>query len=185
MVAGLGVGCAVATPRPASERPGNWAQPVAAARLTNLFLVAPGLYRSAQPTAEGFAEAERLGIRTVINLREGDTDTSGLSRTDLFERRIPMQPWDVDDKHVVAFLRLVGQRGYGPFLVHCQHGSDRTGVMCAMYRVVVEGWSKANAIDEMEHGGFGFHSIWTNIPDYVRNVDIEKIRQAVEGGKER
>ncbi|WP_282598360.1 tyrosine-protein phosphatase, partial [Pseudomonas chlororaphis] len=43
----------------------------------------------------------------------------------------------------------------GPVLMHCKHGSDRTGLMSAMYRVVVQGWSKEEALNEMTGGGFG------------------------------
>lgn len=40
-----------------------------------------------------------------------------------------------------------------------RHGSDRTGTMCALYRIAVQGWSKEDAIREMTAGGFGFHRI--------------------------
>jgi protein tyrosine/serine phosphatase len=36
-----------------------------------------------------------------------------------------------------------------PVLVHCIGGSDRTGIMIALYRVQFEGWSKAAAKREM------------------------------------
>ncbi|HEX7917405.1 hypothetical protein [Rudaea sp.] len=51
-------------------------------------------------------------------------------------------------------------------LIHCWHGADRTGVVCAAYRMVVQGWSKADARAEMFDGGFGYHAVWRNIPAY-------------------
>ena len=48
-------------------------------------------------------------------------------------------------------------RSCGPFFVHCQHGSDRTGVCIAAYRIVVQGWTKQDAIREMTGGNYGFH----------------------------
>jgi len=41
-----------------------------------------------------------------------------------------------------------------PTLVHCLHGNDRTGVLCAFYRVLVQGWSRARAWDEAILQGF-------------------------------
>ena len=35
----------------------------------------------------------------------------------------------------------------------------------------------------MTRGGFGFHAIWENLEDYVRELDIEKIKIAGPDGK--
>jgi protein tyrosine/serine phosphatase len=64
-------------------------------------------------------------------------------------------------------------------LVHCRRGADRTGVMLAIYRVVVEGWTKADAIDEMTRGGYGFRPVWQNLVRYVEELDVEAIRVQV------
>ena len=42
-------------------------------------------------------------------------------------------------KDVVRFLKIVTDPESGSVLVHCLHGADRTGTMCALYRVAVEG----------------------------------------------
>ena len=62
-------------------------------------------------------------------------------------------------------------------LVHCWHGADRTGMMCAVYRLAVEGWTKEEAIEELTEGGYGFHSVWKNIVPYVRDLDVERLRE--------
>ena len=67
----------------------------------------------------------------------------------------------------------------GPYLVHCQHGADRTGTMVAMYRMVIQGWSREKAVDELVNGGYGFHPMWKNILEYLQNVNVEKIQSAV------
>ena len=66
-----------------------------------------------------------------------------------------------------------------PVLVHCQHGADRTGSMIAVYRVIVQGWSKDDAIREMKEGGYGFHRIWGNLPEWIENLDIDGVRREV------
>jgi len=61
--------------------------------------------------------------------------------------------------------------------VHCQQGADRTGLMCAIYRVAVCGWSKEQAAKEMTDGGFGFHAVWIGIVPFLNALDIEKLRK--------
>ncbi|MBN2210712.1 MAG: dual specificity protein phosphatase family protein, partial [Sedimentisphaerales bacterium] len=79
-------------------------------------------------------------------------------------------------KEVVRFLEIVSDPERQPVLVHCQHGADRTGTMCAMYRIVIEGWPKEEALREMTLGGFGFHEVWDNLPDWINELDIESIK---------
>jgi hypothetical protein len=40
--------------------------------------------------------------------------------------------------------------------------------MCAMYRILREGWTVGDAIDEMKKGEYGYHSIWSNLPRFIR-----------------
>ena len=67
----------------------------------------------------------------------------------------------------------------GPVLIHCWHGSDRTGLVSALYRIVSQGWSKEDAIDELMHGGYGHHSLYKNIPEFIRHADVEEIKRQV------
>ena len=87
-----------------------------------------------------------------------------------------MTPLNVEDKDVVRFLRIVTDRSLTPVFVHCQHWADRTGTMCAIYRIAVQSWSRENAIEEMTKGSFGFHSIWQSLPGYIRNIDVQTIK---------
>ena len=88
-----------------------------------------------------------------------------------------MLPIDPDIEDVIRFLEIVSDSNNTPVFVHCQYGADRTGVMCAIYRIAVQGWSKEDAIEEMTKGGFGFHSLWSNLAKYIEKLDIEEIRQ--------
>ena len=80
-------------------------------------------------------------------------------------------------KIAVAFLQIVADPNRAPLLVHCQHGADRTGLMSALYRVAVQGWTKEEALREMTEGGFGFHKIWKNLPVWLERLDIEAIKK--------
>lgn len=162
---------------PASKaRPANWAVKLDRPGLPNLYKLNDGLYRGAQPTAEGIRELEKLGVKTIICLRANHPDKDILGDAKIAVEDIPMKTWDPKDEQVVRFLRIVADKNRRPVFVHCQHGADRTGTMCAAYRVAIDGWTKRQAIDEMTQGGFNFHSVWTNLPTFIKNLDVEKIK---------
>ena len=163
-----------------AERPAKWAQPVPGTSVKNLNRVTPQLYRSAQPDAAGMRELEKLGVLTVIDLRDLNDDKDEARGTKLRLRREKMDAWHIEDEDIVRVLAMLRRKKDGPFLVHCHHGSDRTGVVCAMFRIVEQGWSREEAIRELKDGGFGFHKTWVNIPRYLGKVDVEKIRRAVD-----
>ena len=162
---------------PARIRPDNWAQPVNLAGVPNLFKVSDDLYRSAQPDTQGMKNLKQLGIKTVVNLRSFHTDQDELENTGLLREHIYMVAWHPEKEEAVRFLKIVSDSARTPVLVHCQHGSDRTGAMCAVYRVAVQGWSKEEAIAEITGGGFGFHQIFANLPIWIRVMDMGQIRK--------
>jgi protein tyrosine phosphatase (PTP) superfamily phosphohydrolase (DUF442 family) len=155
----------------------DWAAEINLPGVPNLHKVSVDLYRGAQPSKEGFKELEKLGIKTVINLRAFHSDRDKIKGTKLNYEHINMTAWHPENEDVMRFLRIVTDANLTPIFVHCQHGADRTGTMCAIYRVAMQGWSKDEAIEEMTKGGFGFHSVFKNLPDYINRLDIDKIKQ--------
>jgi len=160
-------------------RPPEWAQPLPLEGVPNLHRVSDSLYRSAQPTAQGMKNLEKLGIRKVINLRAFHSDRDELAGTRILNEELSVKTWHIEDEDVVRVLRLVKDPAGGPYLIHCLHGADRTGTMVAMYRMVVQGWRREQAIDELVNGGYGFHPLWKNILSYLQEVDVGRIRQEV------
>jgi protein tyrosine/serine phosphatase len=159
------------------QRPSKWAEPIKIDGVPNLHKVSNDLYRSAQPTAEGFINLKKLGIKTVVNLRTFHTDSTLLQDTGLEYEHIYMKSWHAEEEDAVKFLKVVTDSKRMPVLVHCQHGADRTGAMCAVYRIAVQGWTKEEAIKEMTEGGFGFHEVWANLPEWIKKLDVEKIKK--------
>jgi len=177
----LSVGCMLAGAVLAGEtptnRPASWARPVTLEGVPNLHQVCSNLYRSAQPTAQGMRNLEKKGVATVVNLRSFHSDRDELQGTRLAFEHLTMKAWHPERHEVVRFLRIVADPKRTPVLVHCQHGADRTGTLCAMYRVAVQGWTKEEAVREMTLGGFGFHEVWQNLPAWIADLDIESIRR--------
>ena len=163
-----------------SGRPENWAVPIELSGVGNLHKINENLYRSEQPTSEGMKNLkEIIGIKTVINLRAFHSDADETCGTGLLNEELSVKAWHIEDEDVIRVLKLIRKKEDGPFLIHCQYGGDRTGLMFAMYRIVEQEWSKDEAIKEMVEGGYGFHPTWANIIKYIRNVDVKKIRIAV------
>jgi len=154
----------------------KWATPIEKPGLPNLHEVSDRLYRGAQPTAEGMEQLKAMGVRTVISLRKFHSDRDEIGDTGLAYEHIYFNPLHPEDKEVVRFLQIVTDERRTPAFVHCQHGADRTGTMCALYRIVVQGWSRGEAIREMTDGPFGHHeAIFGNLRNYIRELDIDAI----------
>jgi protein tyrosine phosphatase (PTP) superfamily phosphohydrolase (DUF442 family) len=160
-----------------TNRPVSWARPVMLDGVPNLHQVSTDLYRSAQPSAQGMRNLKQKGIATVVNLRSFHSDRDEIGETGLAYEHIYMKAWHPERKEIVRFLQIVTDSKRTPVLVHCQHGADRTGTMCALYRVAVQGWTKEEAVREMTEGGYGFHEVWQNLPDWIAQLDIESIRR--------
>jgi len=163
-----------------SNRPMSWATSMQSEGFVNIYKITDYLYRSEQPTAEGMKNLERLGIKTIINLSVYDSDSDEIKGTGLHVEELSVKPWHIEDEDVVRILRIIRKRENGPFLIHCWKGSDRVGVMIAMFRIIEQGWTKEEAIHEMVEGGYGYNRAWINILQYVKRVDVEKIRKELE-----
>ena len=134
----------------------RWAEPLTCEGVDNFHRVSPTLYRGAQPTEEGMKNLSKMGIKMVISLRNFHGDSSKIGDLPLKYKRLAFNTLHAEDKEVVEFLKLVSNPENQPVFVHCLHGSDRTGMMCAAYRVVFEGWTKDQAIDEWTRAGLVF-----------------------------
>ena len=171
---------AVTVAVPAQEttnRPTNWAQKVEVVGVKNCFQVTPNLYRGAQPTAEGMAHLQALGVRFVISLRMLRSDGHKLHGTGLKSLNLGMVPWRADPDEVVKFLKAATDTNNLPVFVHCEYGADRTGLMCAMYRIVVCDWTKQEAIAEMKNGGF--HFSWNTLVSFIEKADVAEFKRRV------
>ena len=63
--------------------------------------------------------------------------------------------------------------------MHCYHGSDRTGITIAMYRILVQKWTIEHAKIEMQDGGYGFHWIWINISNLLTEKKVQEVQHAL------
>jgi protein tyrosine phosphatase (PTP) superfamily phosphohydrolase (DUF442 family) len=120
----------------------------------NFDVVDPGrVYRSGQPGDELRAVVTGRGIRSVVNLR-GGSGTDGFYRgevrvldelgVDFYD--LPMQATRRPSRgELLRLLKLLDTCRY-PLLIHCKSGSDRTGLVSALYLMVRKGLPPAEAL---------------------------------------
>lgn len=156
-------------------RPSKWAERIDLPGVPNLHKVSEDLYRGAQPTTEGMKQLEKLGIKTIVNLRFITSDRKLLKGTGLEYEHINTTTLTTDTKDVIRFLKIATNPDCTPVFVHCHRGVDRTGVMCAAYRIIVQNWTKEQAIKEMTKGGFTTRTIKKNLLNDIRKMDIDKL----------
>jgi protein tyrosine phosphatase (PTP) superfamily phosphohydrolase (DUF442 family) len=161
-------------------RPAAWAAPVSNTSLANAYRVSDELFRSEQPDAADLGDLQALGIRSVLDLRAHHTDAPAFAKNGLTLLAEPMSAGDVTVAQLAAALRKF-RAAPKPVLVHCWHGSDRTGVFVAAYRLVFQGWTREAALDEFRHGGFGFSEMWyPNLVQLLETLDVADLRRQVE-----
>jgi protein tyrosine/serine phosphatase len=163
--------------------------------IKNFCVVKPNvLWRGGKPDKDGAAWLIQQGVRTIVNLELifddkrafGDAAIEDANSHEVGYFRIPdweplriLAPSVVDD-HVAHFLAIVSQQPK-PVYVHCRYGENRTGVMVAAYRVLIEGASDEEAIDEMRP----YQGLWFKADEkYIRGLSPkrrEEIRRKVMG----
>lgn len=169
MAAALPLVCAEPVMKPAT--------PIKVEDTRNCYRLSPELYRSGQPGDDGFKALEKLGLKSVLNLREYHSDTDKAGHTGLRLYRIKLAAGKVTREDLMNCL-LVISSAPKPILVHCWHGSDRTGIVCAAYRIIMQDWTPEKALEELMDERFGHHrSYYSNLEKLVRTTDWKAFKK--------
>ena len=170
-------GCIESSVLADAQRPDHWG--LAIAKKHNFYQVNSWLYRSEQPSDLLLPYLQQQKIDIVINLRTRNEDLTLLKHQNIQLIHIPINTWDIRQQQIVKVMQILqkAQAAHQRVLIHCYHGSDRTGTMVAMSRILLENWSSDDAINEMKHGGYGFHPIWMNIDGLFKTKNIDWMRQ--------
>ncbi len=126
--------------------------PVSNPALANFGVINEGIvYRSAQPTEEGYRWLRSQGFKSVVSFRR----ESGSNRAEVLGRGFRNSLWldiedetDPSDQQAERFLAFVNDSNNWPILIHCKIGVGRTGTMAALIRYAIDGWSMEEAMAE-------------------------------------
>lgn len=141
---------------PASRRRASWHyhlvdHAILRHHWTNMDEVAPGVWRSNQPTHERFKALKAKGIHTVINLRGHGKESFHLFAREscaalgLRQVSVALRSRRAPERAEVLKLLEAFRTCEKPFLIHCKSGADRSGFASALYLLAHEGATVAEA----------------------------------------
>ncbi|WP_051247619.1 fused DSP-PTPase phosphatase/NAD kinase-like protein [Inquilinus limosus] len=133
--------------------------------------IAPGVWRSGQPLPYQIRGMARDGIRTIVNLR-GPRDCGSYRREAEACRRhgitlidIATKSRDAPKLSVLRQIRQALETAEHPILFHCKSGSDRAGLMAALYLITRGNRPAAEALKQLHWRYLHFKKSPTGVLD--------------------
>jgi protein tyrosine phosphatase (PTP) superfamily phosphohydrolase (DUF442 family) len=128
--------------------------------IKNFHQLNENVYRGAQPTDEGFQYLAKIGVKTVIDLREADERSQAeegvVTAAGMKYVNVPMTGLTPPtEQEITKILGILEDDSAGAVFVHCQRGADRTGAVIAAYRIDHDHWDNARALSEAKADGMG------------------------------
>ena len=151
---------------------------------TNLFEIAPGVWRSNQPSPKRLDVYRKMGIKTVLNLR-GQTSRSPYLFEEVACRELGLKLIN----HKLSARKLVGKKELlslldtfetieKPFVMHCKSGADRAGLAAALYLLHIEGASIKEAKKQLSFKYIHLSHTQTGILDQILKAYAADTRDA-------
>ena len=111
------------------------------------------LYRSAQPDREDLiAAARQHGIKSVLNLRGSnpgspwyEEEIAASRELGLAHYNYPISAHRLVSRQQIAEILDIVRQAPKPLLIHCMSGSDRAGLVAALYRFALAGATPEDA----------------------------------------
>ena len=146
--------------------------------IRNFHQVNERVYRGGQPTGDGFAALSKLGVKTVIDLREtgerSEWEQGAVTAAGMKYVNVPMTGLIPPTKTEISkILELMEDESTGPVFVHCMRGADRTGAVIAAYRIDHDRWENHRALSEAKAMGMSFFQYPRK--DFIRSFQARVI----------
>ena len=139
------------------------------------------VYRGGQPSAQGFQYLAKIGVKTIIDLREADGRAQAEERmvtgAGMKYINVPMTGLTPPtDAEITKILGLMEDGQSGPVFVHCKRGADRTGAVVAAYHIDHDNWDNAKALRDAKAHKMAFFQ-------FPRQRYIETFRPRTQNAK--
>ena len=130
------------------------------------------VYRGGQPTTEGFHYLAKLGVKTIIDLREADSRSTAeelvVTGAGMKYVNVPMTGLTPPTgAEITRILDILEGPASGPVFVHCRRGADRTGAVIAAYHIEHDHWDNARALEDAKAHKMSFFQFPRQ--QYIRN----------------
>ena len=112
---------------------------------TNMDEIAPGVWRSNQPSPKLVRRYARMGLRAIINLRgTSSTGSYTLEEVEAARQGLPLVSHALGSRSLSrreTYLALLDafETVPRPFVLHCKSGADRAGLASAFWLIHMEG----------------------------------------------
>ena len=156
------------TSAPAASISSSVSSALSRIRIGNFGKVNEHYFRGSQPKGSDYRDLAALGVKTVIDLQKDgpSSEASTVTAAGMKFFRIGMTTSQAPtDAQIAQFFEIVNNPANQPVFVHCAGGRHRTGTMTALYRMTNEGWTPAQAYNEMKQyrfEGFPDHPVLRN-----------------------
>lgn len=153
-------------------------------RIKNFGRINENYYRGGQLKARDFRTLQELGVRTVVNLRRGDSrrEEAWVQNAGMKYFKIPLSTTRPATKEQTEeFLKIVQEPAHWPIYVHCAAGRHRTGAMTAIYRITHDSWTADMAYEEMRQYGYYSFPNHGSLKEYVYRY-YQSVSGAVKTG---
>jgi protein tyrosine phosphatase (PTP) superfamily phosphohydrolase (DUF442 family) len=129
-------------------------QPVEATAIHNVFRVSGRVYSGGSPEGEaGFAELERLGVKTIISVDGAKPDVDTAHKHGLTYVHLPFGYDGIPREKLIA-LAQAAERAPGPIYVHCHHGKHRGPAAVAAIQLCLDpSWDASKAESWLKMAG--------------------------------
>lgn len=139
------------------------------------------VYRGGQPTDEGLQYLAKLGVKTIVDLRESGDRSNAEKRAatgaGMKYVNVPMTGLTPPtDDEITGILAILEDHTTGPVFVHCLRGADRTGAVIAAYHISHHNWDNARALKDAKAHSMSFFQ-------FPRQNYIQKFRPSTLDAK--
>lgn len=162
----------------------NLASPIA-----NFCEVKPHLlWRGAKPNKDEAAWLIKTGVKTIVNLEllyddipslhDAPLTNTGIYTVDYFRVRTwePLYAFakTAADEDVIHFLAIARQAKQ-PLYVHCRAGENRTGVMVAAYKIILDGQTSPDEIAAVLNEMQSYKGVWSEATTkYIKDLSLRR-----------
>jgi protein-tyrosine phosphatase len=123
--------------------------PVKTAGVPNFGKLNDHIWRSGQPSRQGYRLLASRGLKTVVNLREEFPQDKELIPPGVQYIYIPIKDEHAPtEEQAEQFMKAASDPANWPLLVHCHAGEGRAGTMAALVRCSLDNWDDSAVMKE-------------------------------------
>jgi protein-tyrosine phosphatase len=134
------------------------------------------LYRSAQPDSNGFLTLHDLGVNLIFKLDSNDEYPIRLESNQTIPatvETVTLSQWYPNEEKIRKVVdEIDAALTSNSVLVHCMHGRDRTGMVIGAFRLLKDGWSIDQTLEEFKtYGAVGLIALADHeITEFLQSI---------------